>query len=374
MPGLSATVHPRRSISVARAGTHAVWMPGKNGHRVADAQAAPRFQPSEQYGPSGAFGKSERPSSHPQSRSASVRSSGNHSSRIQPRPAATPAGAVACLGRGPESLPRRRRPARRAGSPARNPDAVPRRAECPVLFAPGAAEDVHVPSRLHAAPKRSCRTPVYRALGRAGAVLYPLVRRIVPGHVTAAEVIGCAMIGLGRDDLECPAVVRNDDGLSECGAPRSCDAGTAAGHPCGGPRAAAESRADELGHLSRRDGVRTNLCMSSPGGCHMFTSARTRARMPSTEISPVTVPRSCAARMAETFSAIASVTAARSAHSARSRWYPARKRITSGRAFPASCRAPRARPPRSHHGPWWNTRGARRDSRACAGIRHRTET
>ncbi|POX60374.1 hypothetical protein C3492_26805 [Streptomyces sp. Ru62] len=42
-----------------------------------EQRRAERFQQSEQYGPSGGFGKSERPSSHPKSRSASVRSSRN---------------------------------------------------------------------------------------------------------------------------------------------------------------------------------------------------------------------------------------------------------------------------------------------------------
>lgn len=42
------------------------------------------------------------------------------------------------------------------------------------------------------------RTPLYRALYRVGAVLYPVLRRVVPSYVSNTEQIGRAMLGLAR--------------------------------------------------------------------------------------------------------------------------------------------------------------------------------
>jgi hypothetical protein len=55
------------------------------------------------------------------------------------------------------------------------------------------------------------RTPAYRVLYRVGAVLYPLLSRIAPGHITTTEAVGRAMIAVGRGDWERPAVLRNAD-------------------------------------------------------------------------------------------------------------------------------------------------------------------
>jgi uncharacterized protein YbjT (DUF2867 family) len=42
------------------------------------------------------------------------------------------------------------------------------------------------------------RTPLYRALYRVGAVLYPVLRTVVPNYVTNTEQVGRAMLGLAR--------------------------------------------------------------------------------------------------------------------------------------------------------------------------------
>ncbi|MFB7498705.1 NAD-dependent epimerase/dehydratase family protein [Streptomyces sp. NPDC056161] len=55
------------------------------------------------------------------------------------------------------------------------------------------------------------RTRAYRVLYRFGSVLYPLLRRIVPGHVTTTEAVGRAMIAIGRGEEERPVVLRNSD-------------------------------------------------------------------------------------------------------------------------------------------------------------------
>ncbi|MFF4756181.1 NAD-dependent epimerase/dehydratase family protein [Streptomyces sp. NPDC002514] len=55
------------------------------------------------------------------------------------------------------------------------------------------------------------RTPAYRVLYRFGSVLYPLLRRIVPGHITTTEAVGRAMIVVGRGEEERPVVLRNSD-------------------------------------------------------------------------------------------------------------------------------------------------------------------
>jgi len=46
------------------------------------------------------------------------------------------------------------------------------------------------------------RTPLYRALYRVAAVLYPVVRRVIPKHTSTTEHIGKAMLALARSGAQ----------------------------------------------------------------------------------------------------------------------------------------------------------------------------
>ncbi len=55
------------------------------------------------------------------------------------------------------------------------------------------------------------RTPLYRVFYRVTAPLYPLLRRLVPNHVTTADALGRAMIAAARLDGSGPSVMHNSD-------------------------------------------------------------------------------------------------------------------------------------------------------------------
>ncbi|MEH0420761.1 NAD-dependent epimerase/dehydratase family protein [Streptomyces sp. B21-083] len=55
------------------------------------------------------------------------------------------------------------------------------------------------------------RTPMYRAVYRVTAGLYPLLRRVVPRYVTTTQAIGRAMLAVTRAEGASPTVLRNDD-------------------------------------------------------------------------------------------------------------------------------------------------------------------
>ncbi|WP_062650155.1 NAD-dependent epimerase/dehydratase family protein [Streptomyces maremycinicus] len=55
------------------------------------------------------------------------------------------------------------------------------------------------------------RTPLYRTLYRATAVLYPLLKRLFPRHVTTTDAVGRAMLAVAGPGGDAPVVVRNAD-------------------------------------------------------------------------------------------------------------------------------------------------------------------
>ncbi|MFG2536115.1 NAD-dependent epimerase/dehydratase family protein [Streptomyces sp. NPDC048511] len=55
------------------------------------------------------------------------------------------------------------------------------------------------------------RTRLYRTLYRVTAGLYPLLRRVVPRHITTTAAVGHAMLAVARMDGSGPAVLRNPD-------------------------------------------------------------------------------------------------------------------------------------------------------------------
>jgi hypothetical protein len=55
------------------------------------------------------------------------------------------------------------------------------------------------------------RTPLYRALYRVTAGLYPLLRRAVPRHVTTTDAVGRAMLAVGRPQATASTVLRTPD-------------------------------------------------------------------------------------------------------------------------------------------------------------------
>ncbi|MFK4110268.1 NAD-dependent epimerase/dehydratase family protein [Streptomyces sp. NPDC002176] len=57
----------------------------------------------------------------------------------------------------------------------------------------------------------SSRTPLYRALYRVTAGLYPLLRRAFPRHVTTTDAVGRAMLAVSRLDGTGSPVLRNPD-------------------------------------------------------------------------------------------------------------------------------------------------------------------
>ncbi|MFJ9378181.1 NAD(P)H-binding protein [Streptomyces sp. NPDC101455] len=57
----------------------------------------------------------------------------------------------------------------------------------------------------------SSRTPLYRALYRVTAGLYPLLRRIAPRHVTTTDAVGQAMLTVTRLKGAGPHVLHNPD-------------------------------------------------------------------------------------------------------------------------------------------------------------------
>lgn len=54
------------------------------------------------------------------------------------------------------------------------------------------------------------KTPLYKAFYRVGKALYPVLKRVTPGHVTTSEVLGRAMLATVRDPAA-PAVVEVSD-------------------------------------------------------------------------------------------------------------------------------------------------------------------
>ncbi|MFJ5834937.1 NAD(P)H-binding protein [Streptomyces sp. NPDC093089] len=55
------------------------------------------------------------------------------------------------------------------------------------------------------------RTPLYRVLYRATAVVHPLLKRLLPRHVTTTDAVGRAMLAVTRPDGDAPTVLRNPD-------------------------------------------------------------------------------------------------------------------------------------------------------------------
>ncbi|GJF32468.1 epimerase [Kitasatospora sp. NE20-6] len=55
------------------------------------------------------------------------------------------------------------------------------------------------------------RTPLYRAVYRATAVLYPLLRRVFPRYITTTDAVGRAMLAVARSEGAGPTVLRNPD-------------------------------------------------------------------------------------------------------------------------------------------------------------------
>ncbi|MET7451868.1 NAD(P)H-binding protein [Streptomyces sp. NPDC005574] len=55
------------------------------------------------------------------------------------------------------------------------------------------------------------KTRLYRALYRVTAPLYPLLRRLIPGHVTTTDAVGRAMVAVTRLDGRGPSVLHNRD-------------------------------------------------------------------------------------------------------------------------------------------------------------------
>ncbi|MFJ9683361.1 NAD(P)H-binding protein [Streptomyces sp. NPDC101194] len=55
------------------------------------------------------------------------------------------------------------------------------------------------------------RTPLYRRLYRATAILHPLLKRLFPRHFTTTDAVGRAMLTVVRQDDNAPAVLHSPD-------------------------------------------------------------------------------------------------------------------------------------------------------------------
>ncbi|MGD1221472.1 NAD-dependent epimerase/dehydratase family protein [Streptomyces krungchingensis] len=55
------------------------------------------------------------------------------------------------------------------------------------------------------------RTPLYRGLYRATAVIHPLLKRLFPRHITTTDAVGRAMLAVAGPDSNAPTILRNPD-------------------------------------------------------------------------------------------------------------------------------------------------------------------
>ncbi|MCY1649287.1 NAD(P)H-binding protein [Streptomyces sp. NPDC012486] len=70
------------------------------------------------------------------------------------------------------------------------------------MFRPGYIQPTH---------GATSRTPLYRALYRVTAGVYPLLKRVFPRHVTTTDAVGRAMLAVTRWNGTGPTVLRNPD-------------------------------------------------------------------------------------------------------------------------------------------------------------------
>lgn len=79
------------------------------------------------------------------------------------------------------------------------------------LLALGMTAYMFRPGYIQPVDGASSRTPIYRALYRVTAALYPLLRRAFPRYVTNTDAVGRAMLAVARQNGAGPTLLRNPD-------------------------------------------------------------------------------------------------------------------------------------------------------------------